>query len=78
MKKLLAVLAISLFLLAGCQESSSLVAPDNDSSVDKEKQEQFAAPEQGDDGSQDNSRRTKFSKNIIFNTSAKISNLGRC
>jgi predicted small lipoprotein YifL len=60
MKKLLAVLSISLFLLAGCQESSTLVAPDNDTSVDKEKQEQFAAPEQGDDGSQDNSGEPSF------------------
>ena len=60
MKKILSVLAISLFLLAGCQESSSLVAPENDSSVDKEKQEQFAAPEQGDDGSQDSSGEPSF------------------
>ncbi|MCW8848699.1 MAG: hypothetical protein OQJ81_01870 [Melioribacteraceae bacterium] len=60
MKKLLAVIAMSLFLLAGCQDSSSLVAPENDSSVDKEKQEQFAAPEQGNDGSQDNSGEPTF------------------
>lgn len=60
MKKILSVLAISLFFLAGCQESSSLVAPDSDSSVDKEKQEQFAQPEQGDDGSQDSSGEPSF------------------
>ena len=60
MKKLLSILAISLFLLAGCQENGSIVAPDNDSSVDKEKQEQFAAPEKGDDGSQDSKGEPSF------------------
>jgi hypothetical protein len=60
MKKLLAVIAMFLFLLAGCQDSSSIVAPENDSSVDKEKQEQFAAPEQENDGSQDNSGEPTF------------------
>ena len=45
MKKLLAVLAISLFVFAGCQESSSIVAPDNDASLDKEKQEKVVKPE---------------------------------
>jgi len=29
MKKFLAVLAISIFILAGCEQSSSVVAPDN-------------------------------------------------
>ena len=46
MKKLLAVLSISLFVFAGCQESSSIVAPNNDSTLDKEKQEKFVTQEE--------------------------------
>lgn len=32
MKKFLAMLAISVFILAGCEQSSSVVAPDNTNS----------------------------------------------
>lgn len=33
MKKLIAALLLSLFLIAACQESSSIVAPTNDNST---------------------------------------------
>ena len=35
MKKLIAILTISLFFVFGCQEASSVVAPDNDQAVEK-------------------------------------------
>ena len=36
MKKLLATLFIALFVLAGCQESATIVSPDNDAALEKE------------------------------------------
>ena len=60
MKKLLAFLTISLFVLAGCQESSSIVAPDNDSSLDKEKQEKIVKPEDDTIGNHESSTNPSF------------------
>jgi len=35
MKKLIAISTIALFVVIGCQEGSSIVAPDNGSTLDK-------------------------------------------
>ena len=51
MKKLIAILSIVLFLIVGCQDSSSIVAPDNETNV--ETQDQFVPSDVDDSGSQD-------------------------
>ena len=39
MKKFFAVLTFCIFLVIGCQESSSIVAPDNNTKTELEKQD---------------------------------------
>jgi len=39
MKKLMSILAFSIFLVIGCQESSSIVAPDSNTKTELEKQD---------------------------------------
>lgn len=40
MKKLTAIIVFTIFLVIGCQESSTIVAPNNDSKVEKTNNEQ--------------------------------------
>lgn len=37
MKKFIAILSLVLFVMVGCQDSASIVAPDNDSKTELEK-----------------------------------------
>ena len=57
MKKLFAALVISLFFVVACQESSTIVSPDNDTSTDTE---QFKPTEQDTSGSQEGGGRPGF------------------
>ena len=58
MKKLLAALFVSIFFVVACQDSSTIVSPDNDSSTDTE--QQFTPTEQDSSGSQEGGGRPGF------------------